>query len=93
MYDFKFISIHAAQEGCDGDSVTITSTGKIFQSTQPKRAATEMEVAVKVNESISIHAAQEGCDWQSLHRSRSGSISIHAAQEGCDVMLLVLVLK
>ena len=36
--------------------------GEIFQSTQPKRAATCAAAAAAENFPISIHAAQEGCD-------------------------------
>ena len=57
------ISIHAAQEGCD---LYWQATAKyrvgIFQSTQPKRAATEILALKYHNIMISIHAAQEGCD-------------------------------
>ena len=56
------ISIHAAQEGCDGilynDDKQIVS----FQSTQPKRAATSGYCGILTVNAISIHAAQEGCD-------------------------------
>ena len=34
----------------------------IFQSTQPKRAATVIARRQNAGEKISIHAAQEGCD-------------------------------
>ena len=34
------ISIHAAQEGCDNDAKALITPENIFQSTQPKRAAT-----------------------------------------------------
>ena len=34
----------------------------LFQSTQPKRAATELARHLKIDVYISIHAAQEGCD-------------------------------
>ena len=37
----------------------------IFQSTQPKRAATGQSYAAAMAQAISIHAAQEGCD--SMH--------------------------
>ena len=80
----KLISIHAAQEGCDGkclktcpllkdfnprsprglrptfDGVYLKNS--IFQSTQPKRAATDNLLPFTVKLIISIHAAQEGCD-------------------------------
>ena len=58
----------------------------IFQSTQPKRAATggkdgDMSDFAK----ISIHAAQEGCDsYFTWIFQLLVIISIHAAQEGCD---------
>ena len=40
-----------------------------FQSTQPKRAATNDEITRRREAEISIHAAQEGCDkFVPLHR-------------------------
>ena len=39
-----------------------------FQSTQPKRAATNQESVLILSIFISIHAAQEGCDW--LNKAR-----------------------
>ena len=38
----------------------------LFQSTQPKRAATSSIAADRFVRDISIHAAQEGCDWAEL---------------------------
>ena len=59
---------------------------KGFQSTQPKRAATQMWRCTEGNmKNISIHAAQEGCDFESVKSyTDTADISIHAAQEGCD---------
>ena len=37
-------------------------TVTVFQSTQPKRAATDNPLDVEWMVTISIHAAQEGCD-------------------------------
>ena len=57
----------------------------LFQSTQPKRAATDFLLLQCHKLFISIHAAQEGCDRYMLMFCRMGAaISIHAAQEGCD---------
>ena len=56
------ISIHAAQEGCDKESINIKVIHKRFQSTQPKRAATCGGENAVMHLFISIHAAQEGCD-------------------------------
>ena len=80
-----YISIHAAQEGCDIKKHLVIRKDMLFQSTQPKRAATEME-----------HAAN-GDVYNFNPRSPRGlrhfpqntvqkvvDISIHAAQEGCD---------
>ena len=61
----------------------------IFQSTQPKRAATEVrQVFDRMLASISIHAAQEGCDHRQYRVFCRFPISIHAAQEGCDLCRL-----
>ena len=57
-----FISIHAAQEGCDNVKIIKMFCNKRFQSTQPKRAATRTNSTVDTVEAISIHAAQVGCD-------------------------------
>ena len=79
------ISIHAAQEGCDKFQNGFHKFHKVFQSTQPKRAATELAQWANDSNGISIHAAQEGCDNTGLIGYPSFSnISIHAAQEGCD---------
>ena len=56
------ISIHAAQEGCDFLRIMLMLFMLIFQSTQPKRAATATGVDDYIFTKISIHAAQEGCD-------------------------------
>ena len=57
----------------------------LFQSTQPKRAATQHHWHYISNITISIHAAQEGCDLAlKLSLIKKFDISIHAAQEGCD---------
>ena len=59
-------------------------SGTAFQSTQPKRAATDFLLSLKPTGAISIHAAQEGCDEVAALAVRGRGISIHAAQEGCD---------
>ena len=61
----------------------------IFQSTQPKRAATPEAEFDMAEIAISIHAAQEGCDsdWP-CYTLPFYRISIHAAQEGCDAVPL-----
>ena len=56
------ISIHAAQEGCDRQSLSMRWNLQVFQSTQPKRAATKTGWHMDSLQLISIHAAQEGCD-------------------------------
>ena len=57
----------------------------VFQSTQPKRAATQICKFVLCFIQISIHAAQEGCDsLRQAFQLQKFYISIHAAQEGCD---------
>ena len=58
------ISIHAAQEGCDPSWRQTVNITPIFQSTQPKRAATAGFSAYFSDSEISIHAAQEGCDFK-----------------------------
>ena len=79
------ISIHAAQEGCDSNYNQVCIDVALFQSTQPKRAATFNQYSVDAVTAISIHAAQEGCDSSSAHGlCHPKAISIHAAQEGCD---------
>ena len=60
----------------------------LFQSTQPKRAATIKSAPCTLSIKISIHAAQEGCDCNHHCRYRRRHISIHAAQEGCDGLML-----
>ena len=58
-----------------------------FQSTQPKRAATGLDIWGRIVGVISIHAAQEGCDYiAALDDYIAAKISIHAAQEGCDAV-------
>ena len=86
------ISIHAAQEGCDLLPNKKAPTIKVFQSTQPKRAATAKFKPLARRRSISIHAAQEGCDTGTFtSKSLNMSISIHAAQEGCDKSLRLML--
>ena len=89
MYSYEdllnlYISIHAAQEGCDAKAMKQCLIPKEFQSTQPKRAATWSYIERRLKCSISIHAAQEGCDTEVTQDKEVQQISIHAAQEGCD---------
>ena len=48
--------------GLRPDILAAISCGFLFQSTQPKRAATVTKDSFDANMWISIHAAQEGCD-------------------------------
>ena len=85
LHHLNAISIHAAQEGCDQKQLAVLPVRYLFQSTQPKRAATCTVQYVHKKAGISIHAAQEGCDTRPLTCcTYSRIISIHAAQEGCD---------
>ena len=69
MADEVKISIHAAQEGCDCTLYTAWLVKLVFQSTQPKRAATADGCShSKISLSISIHAAQEGCDHKASRK-------------------------
>ena len=73
--------------------MTIGANQIVFQSTQPKRAATWIINLEMVDQSISIHAAQEGCDRKpTLDVDVAAEISIHAAQEGCDLVQVTLLL-
>ena len=51
--------------------MTSTEAEKIFQSTQPKRAATAVTEIKITAYGISIHAAQEGCDFDRIKRRRN----------------------
>ena len=68
------ISIHAAQEGCDCLFKPQCKRTSVFQSTQPKRAATLTNWFVVFFADISIHAAQEGCD--KVYRAGTGVVFI-----------------
>ena len=46
-----YISIHAAQEGCDSACLLRTHQVALFQSTQPKRAATSIAAIYLLQES------------------------------------------
>ena len=60
----SYISIHAAQEGCDFISQYFIRTIKNFNPRSPRGLRLEY-VTDSINTSkISIHAAQEGCDSQ-----------------------------
>ena len=67
------ISIHAAQEGCDGRTAQAPRATRGFQSTQPKRAATEVHNCKIEAFLISIHAAQEGCDSPRRYHPAAGN--------------------
>ena len=56
----------------------------LFQSTQPMRAATSLEVSTSYATKISIHAAHAGCDIIAVYIILTIIISIHAAHAGCD---------
>ena len=56
------VSIHAAQAGCDNVPARSSSCQRVFQFTQPKRAATCVLYFLGGSGRVSIHAAQAGCD-------------------------------
>ena len=80
-----FISIHAAQEGCDKAYSGVYSCFGRFQSTQPKRAATQyrLQKAVTAGKFQSTQPKRAATTVRITIQLRKG-ISIHAAQEGCD---------
>ena len=80
-----FISIHAAQEGCDVCCFTSQTAFSVFQSTQPKRAATISASVFRTRQYYFNPRSPRGLRHK-LGRFKEGSnnISIHAAQEGCD---------
>ena len=62
IYGKCLISIHAARVGCDCVASCMSTSGFIFQSTQPEWAATASDWHSLANTKISIHAARVGCD-------------------------------
>ena len=82
------ISIHAAQEGCDKYLVSISLTDTLFQSTQPKRAATSVRHKRPISFGNFNPRSPRGLR-QNLYPEFANvpNISIHAAQEGCDNFL------
>ena len=82
------ISIHAAQEGCDGPAGKQPFAGSDFNPRSPRGLRLAGGDTSKDSIIISIHAAQEGCDkWYQLWILKDFFISIHAAQEGCDFVI------
>ena len=80
----RLISIHAAQEGCDGKERRAISW-KISISIHAAQEGCDRRRKTNCNAlKISIHAAQEGCDIIYKYFPTKILISIHAAQEGCD---------
>ena len=79
------ISIHAAQEGCDFNRGGNPTLAVIFQSTQPKRAATADFPPFYVGNGYFNPRSPRGLR-QLIHKelAKVAPISIHAAQEGCD---------
>ena len=69
------------------ESVTVISTGKIFQSTLPMRAATALRLSITYLQAISIHAAHAGSDLLLRKLLQSTNISIHAAHAGSDLVV------
>ena len=80
------ISIHAAREGGDLESLIHLREDFLFQSTPPVKAATCPAAVVPLAFAISIHAAREGGDSISIRTFRHAGISIHAAREGGDIL-------
>ena len=78
------ISIHAAREGGDTDTSSLSAARARFQSTPPVKAATQEAVVDAGLYEISIHAAREGGDGKITCPLMSWIISIHAAREGGD---------
>ena len=56
------ISIHAAREGGDKNTIAVLSGYTGFQSTPPVKAATLERKRIGAHVVISIHAAREGGD-------------------------------
>ena len=56
------ISIHAAQEGCDGKCLKTCPLLKDFNPRSPRGLRLERLAIGGARYTISIHAAQEGCD-------------------------------
>ena len=81
-----FVSIHAAQAGCDFRLLLLLCYLLRFQFTQPKRAATIIVQQILEFYDVSIHAAQAGCDTVRQLKHSWIWVSIHAAQAGCDNM-------
>ena len=61
------ISIHAAQEGCDGYNNNKGKATKDFNPRSPRGLRHDREVTMTFDGTISIHAAQEGCDAAGHH--------------------------
>ena len=79
-----YISIHAAQEGCDGVSIKPCLPYYKFQSTQPKRAATLTAENVFARIKFQSTQPKRAATLITLDAVNKAMISIHAAQEGCD---------
>ena len=82
--DAAFISIHAAQEGCDLPVFQKVLSRRYFNPRSPRGLRPPPPYCYNELRKISIHAAQEGCDAGSFISYNKTNISIHAAQEGCD---------
>ena len=61
---------------------------KVFQSTPPVKAATDIPAALSADNKISIHAAREGGDTVRTGKLCRCRISIHAAREGGDELAI-----
>ena len=56
------VSIHAPPKGRDAKIFTVPSGGTVFQSTRPRRGATNLIHQIKISEKVSIHAPPKGRD-------------------------------
>ena len=79
-----YISIHAAQEGCDNELHRSSLNNCKFQSTQPEWAATCYLVDQVRGRIFQSTQPEWAATVQILNRIQYRFISIHAARVGCD---------
>ena len=84
ILNLRRISIHAAQEGCDGILPPIFIIGGLFQSTQPKRAATNVAQLLAFTKKFQSTQPEWAATNALSYFMILEIISIHAARVGCD---------
>ena len=79
------VSIHAAQAGCDGQTVTVTSTLISFNSRSPSGLRLPRWLHLELSNTFQFTQPKRAATMPLVTGQNLFTVSIHAAQAGCDL--------